>query len=129
MLAGIVTDVLVAGGAGGTRADVARAVAHGFEAALYDVVSLALQFQWIAGERIVARDFVVYTVDAGSAFNHVGMEEEQVGSERCDGSRIVVGTTALGVRMEKKVGGERDVPGELRKVVMLKPRVVLVDVV
>ena len=127
-LTGIITDVLVVGGAHGTRADVSACVAREFEAALYDVVSLALEFQWTTGERILTRDFVLCAVEAGSEFSWTGMELEKTGSlDTVSAGRgcVVAATVALGVRMERKVGGEKDVPGDVRKTMVLKPKVLL----
>ena len=127
-LAGLVADVLVAAGVEGSRQEVVATLAREFESLLYDITSLALEFQWTAGERIVSRDFTVYTVEIGSAFSAAGMEREAAGKGRSSSSGIVA-MTALGVRVERKAGGNGEVTGEAQAATVLKAKVMLVDVV
>ncbi|KAH9940083.1 uncharacterized protein BXZ73DRAFT_43205, partial [Epithele typhae] len=130
-LAAVVLDVLVGGGGAGSREEAAAALAAHFERALYDVVSLALEFQWTAGERIVSRDFVVFVVEDGAPFNPGAMEEDgALGPTWRQGEeRQVIATVGLGMRMEVKVDGDKlkDVPGEVRRTTMVKPAVILGD--
>lgn len=91
-------------------------------------MSLALQFQWTAGERIVSRDFVVYTEEPDAIFDSSRMEDERAESKRSPHSSIrkgrVLCTTQLGLIMEKKVGRGKE-EGEVMTTVLTKPKVVL----
>ena len=128
-LSGIVADVLVISGAAGTWESISDVVSQEFETNLHEIVSLALQFQWTAGERIVSRDFVVFTEEPDAVFDRTRMEDE-----RADGKKATFGsvrkgrvlcTTQLGLMVERKVGGTREEPGEVMSTVLSKPKVVL----
>lgn len=127
-ISGIVADVLVICGVAGTSESISETVGEGFATDLHEIVSLALQFQWTAGERIVSRDFVVYTEEPDAIFDSSRMEDERAESKRSTHSSIrkgrVLCTTQLGLIMEKKVGRGKE-EGEVMTTVLTKPKVVL----
>ncbi|EJF61938.1 hypothetical protein BD309DRAFT_867110, partial [Dichomitus squalens] len=126
----VIADVLILCGAIGTWDGVLEAVVRDFEAELYEVVNLALRFQWTAGECVISRDFVVYVADSDAIYDPTRMDSDnaellKAPSARAP-SRTVLCTTHLGLLSETKVGGrERDNGGKVRTTVLTKAKVVL----
>ncbi|RDX46341.1 hypothetical protein OH76DRAFT_1356279 [Lentinus brumalis] len=126
-LAGIVADVLVIYGASGTWEDVSDAVTQTFERDLHEVISLALQFQWTAGEKVVSRDFSVFAAEPDLAFDPLSMQDERADQRKTTASirkGSVLCTTHLGLLMERKSGGKGG-SGDVDSTLLLKPKVVL----
>lgn len=126
-LTGIVADVLVIYGASGTWESVSDAVTQTFEGDLHEIISLALRFQWTTGEKIVSRDFAVFTAEPDLAFDPLSMQDERADQRKTTSSirkGSVLCTTHLGLLMERKTGGKGGI-GDVDSIVLLKPKVVL----
>ena len=125
-LSGIVADVLVISGVTGTWESLSETIVQRFENDLYQIINLALQFQWTVGERIVSRDYVVFAEEQDIPFNPSRMEDER-GAERVRIGSIrkgnVLCTTQLGLMSETKLGVGKD--AEMRSSILLKPKVIL----
>ncbi|PIL34613.1 hypothetical protein GSI_03392 [Ganoderma sinense ZZ0214-1] len=130
MLVDHITDVLIASGIGMPRQDLREKVENSYADALREVVHQSLEFQWIAGERIVSRDLFVFTALPGEPFNPSHMVDEWANPKRARhgvDTHPVLCTTQLGLVREEKKAPTEGADGEegITKVVLLKPKVVL----
>lgn len=124
----VVADILILCGATGTWDSVSEVVVREFETELYEVVNLALRFQWTAGECVVSRDLLVFVADSDATYDPTRMECQnaeplKVSSVRAP-PKTVLCTTQLGLICETKVGGKGD-GGQVRRSVLTRAKVVL----
>ncbi|KAI0738320.1 hypothetical protein C8Q80DRAFT_1114088 [Daedaleopsis nitida] len=116
-----ITYVLLASGVVGNVSTVRRAIQDGFGTALGDIINIALEFQRVAGERIVSCDMVLAKTDLNVLFDADAMEDEWADPKRGASAEAghVVCTTQVGLTKEEAT------PEGVRSTVLVKPKVVL----
>ncbi|OJT02597.1 hypothetical protein TRAPUB_6861 [Trametes pubescens] len=129
-----VSDVLLACGADGSPEQVRDLVKQHYGKRLKQLATHVLDFRRIAGEQIVSRDLQVIVAWPPAPFDPTLMEDEWAETKKSasPASASAVGnilcTTHLGlIRQERRAEADKDSQDAepMRKVVMLKPKVVL----
>ncbi|OJT02591.1 hypothetical protein TRAPUB_6855 [Trametes pubescens] len=131
MMIDYVSDVLLACGVDGSPEQVRNSVRLHHAERLKQLATQILDFRCIAGEKIVSGDLQVFGVWPPAPFDPARMEDDWADTANPDSpAGDILGTTNLGlIRQERRAkadeDAEDDASGQMRKVVMLKPKVVL----
>lgn len=128
-----VNDVLLACGVNGSPEQVRDLVKQRYGKQLKQLATHALDFRRIAGEQIVSRDLQVIVLWPPATFDPTWMEDEWADTKKpasltASPAGNILCTTHLGlIRQEPKAEADKDAQDAepMRKVVMLKPKVVL----
>ncbi|CDO71988.1 hypothetical protein BN946_scf184943.g23 [Trametes cinnabarina] len=126
-------DVLIACGVRTPADNVQKTLFHDFSSSLYDVISIAVEFQTVTGERVVSHDLLASTVDPGIRFVPERMDDDwsNPGPSRISSSvgQTVQCTTHLGLTSNRTLDVSSSTAASgarpFREVILLKPKVVL----